>query len=113
MLDRTSVVCLAERGAIRKFTSLLQALGYQVDLLEEMENCNVVIDFGAVGDNISSESLTKLLKLHQMTAQIGRKFVLCNMEPGTEDIFSATGLAGVFELSENRFDALATLEMLG
>lgn len=82
------------------------------DLLAEKENCNVVIDFGAVGD-ITSDSVKKLLKLHQMTAQFGRRFVLCNMEPETEDIFSATGLSGVFDLTENRFDALATLEMIG
>lgn len=92
-----------------EMTDELVSLG---DLLAERENCNVVVDFGGVGD-ITSESVKKLLKLHRMTAQFGRRFVLCNMEPETEDIFSATGLAGVFDLSENRFDALATLEMIG
>lgn len=92
-----------------EMTDELISLG---DLLAEKKNYNVVVDFGGVGD-ITSESLSKLLKLHQMTAQVGRRFVLCNMEPGTEDIFSATGLAGVFHLTENRFDALATLEMIG
>ncbi len=82
------------------------------NLLAEKENLNVVVDLGGVGD-ITSESLSKLLKLHQITAQVGRRFVLCNMESETEDIFSATGLAGVFHLTENRFDALATLEMIG
>lgn len=82
------------------------------DLLAEKENCNVVIDFSGIGD-ITSESLSKLLKLHQMTVQLGRRFVLCNIEPTAEEIFSATGLAGVFDLAENRFDALATLEMIG
>lgn len=82
------------------------------DLLAEKENCNVVIDLGGVGD-ISSDNLSKLLKLHQMIAEAGRRFVLCNIEPATQDIFAATGLSGVFDLSENRFDALATLEMIG
>ena len=82
------------------------------DLIVEKENCNVVVDFGAVGD-ITSDSLSRLLKLQQMTVQFGRRFVLCNMEPETEHIFSATGLAGVFVIAENRFDALATLEMIG
>ncbi len=82
------------------------------DLLADKETYNVVVDLGGVGD-ITSESLSKLLKLHQITSQVGRRFVLCNMRSETEDILSATGLASVFHLTENRFDALATLEMIG
>ena len=92
-----------------EMTDELISLG---DLLLEKENYNVIVDLGGVGD-ITSESLSKLLKLHQLTSQVGRRFVLCNMGAEVEDILSATGLAGVFNLTENRFDALATLEMIG
>lgn len=88
-----------ELNAIEKFVS-------------EKDNYDVVIDFSSV-ENITSSNLSKLLRLRQMTARGGRRLVLCDITPATEDIFSITGLTDVFELSDDKFSALATLEMIG
>ena len=82
------------------------------DFLADKENFNVVIDFTGVGE-ITSAGLARLLKLHQFTAQGGRRLVLCNIDPSTEGIFLTTGLTDVFNLTEDKFSALATLEMIG
>lgn len=82
------------------------------EFLAEKRDCNVVVDFSEVGE-ISSACLSRLLKIRQLTAQGGRRLVLCNIDPSTEDIFSVTGLTEVFHLTEDKFSALATLEMIG
>lgn len=82
------------------------------DFLADKENFNVVIDFTGAGE-ISSAGLSRLLKLRQLTAEGGRRLVLCNIDPSTEEIFSVTGLADVFDQTEDKFSALATLEMTG
>jgi len=82
------------------------------DFLTDKENFNVVVDFTGAGE-ISSVGLSILLKLRQLTAQGGRRLVLCNIDPSTEDIFSITGLTDIFDLTEDKSSALATLEMIG
>ncbi len=82
------------------------------DFLAEKENYNVVLDCAGVCE-ITPANLSKLLKLHQLTAQVGRRLVFCNIEPSAEDVLSVTGLADVFDLTDDKFAALATLEMIG
>ncbi len=82
------------------------------EFLADKENLNVVIDFAGVGE-ITSAGLSRLLKLRQLTAQGGRRLVLCNINASTEDIFWVTGLTDLFDLTEDKFSALATLEMIG
>lgn len=82
------------------------------EYVSEKENYNVVVDFAGV-ENITSSNLSRLLQLQQLTADGGRRLVLCNVDPATEDILSVTGLSEVFELTCDKFTALATLEMIG
>ncbi len=82
------------------------------DFLADKENFNVVVDFTSVGE-ITPAGLSRLLKLRQLTAQGGRRLVLCNIAPSAEGIFSVTGLTDLFDLAEDKFSALATLEMIG
>ena len=82
------------------------------EFISERENYDVVVDFSSV-DNVTSSDLSKLLKLRQVTARDGRRLVLCNIDPTTEDMLSITGLADVFELTCDKSTALATLEMIG
>lgn len=82
------------------------------EFISERENYDVVVDFSSV-DNVTSSDLLKLLKLRQLMALGGRRLVLCNIDPTTEDMLSITGLADVFELTRDKSTALATLEMIG
>jgi len=81
------------------------------EFVSERENYDVVVDFSSV-DNVTSSDFLKLLKLCQITARGGRRLVLCNIDPTTEDMLSITGLADVFELTCDKSTALATLEMI-
>lgn len=74
-------------------------------------NCDVVIDFSSV-DIVTSSSLSKLLKLRKLLADCGHQLIFCNVAPATKGIFTVTGLDGVFEIVEDKFVALASLQMV-
>jgi len=82
------------------------------EFLVDKESFSVVIDFTGVG-GITSAGLSRLVQLRQLAAQGGHRLILCNIDPSTEEIFSVTGLADLFDLTEDKFSALATLEMTG
>ena len=75
-------------------------------------NCDVVIDFSGV-DIVTSSSLSKLLELRKPLADSGRRLVLCDLAAATKRIFTITGLDGIFELADDKFVVLATMEMIG
>ena len=82
------------------------------DFLVDKADLSVVIDFSSVGE-ITSAGISRLLRLRQLTAQSGCRLVLCNIDSSTEDILSVTGLTDMFDFTEDKFSALATLEMIG
>ena len=82
------------------------------ETVRDRGDCDVVIDFSNI-DIITSSSLSKLLKLRKLLTDCGHKFVFCNVAPATKGIFSVTGLDGVFDLVEDKFVALASLQMVG
>ena len=43
----------------------------------------------------------------------GRRLVFCGIPAATRGVFTVTGLDQVFELADDKFAALATLEMIG
>lgn len=71
---------------------------------------NVVIDFSEV-DIIASSSLSKLLKLRKLTSDIENRLILCSMSETTNEILITTGLDGIFEFADDKFIALAEIEM--
>ena len=75
-------------------------------------DCEVVIDFSKV-DIITSSSLSKLLRLKKLMSDCGHRLLFCNVAPATKGIFTVTGLDGVFEIVDDKFIALASLQMVG
>jgi anti-anti-sigma factor len=75
-------------------------------------DCDVVIDFSNV-DIVTSSSLSKLLKLRKLLGDCGQRLVFCGVAAATKGIFTVTGLEGVFEMSDDKFLALASLQMVG
>jgi len=75
-------------------------------------DCEVVVDFSKV-DIITSSSLSKLLRLRKLVGDCGHKLVFCSIAPATKGIFTVTGLDGVFEIVDDKFIALASLQMVG
>ncbi|HUV40241.1 MAG TPA: STAS domain-containing protein [Sedimentisphaerales bacterium] len=74
-------------------------------------DCDAVIDFSGV-DIVTSSSLARLLKLRKLLTDCGHKLIFCNVAPATRGIFIVTGLEGVFDLVDDKFVALAGLQMV-
>jgi anti-anti-sigma factor len=81
------------------------------EIVRDRGNCDVVMDFSAV-DIITSSSLSKLLRLRKLLADCGHRLVFCNVAAATKGIFTVTGLDGVFELADDKFVALASLQIV-
>ena len=81
------------------------------DMVRDRGNCDVVIDFSSV-DIVTSSSLAKLLKLRKLLVDCGHRLVFCSVAPATRGIFTVTGLDGIFELVDDKFVALASLQVV-
>ena len=75
-------------------------------------DCDVVIDFSSV-DIITSSSLSALLRLRKLLVDCGHQMVFCSVAAATKGIFTVTGLDGVFEIVDDKFVALAGLQIAG
>lgn len=82
------------------------------ELVRDRGDCEVVIDFSKI-DIVTSSSLSKLLKLRKLVGDCGHRLVFCSVAPATKGIFTVTGLDGVFEIVDDKFVALASLQMVG
>ena len=81
------------------------------EVVRDRGNCDVVIDFSAV-DIVTSSSLSKLLRLRKLLADCGHRLVFCSVAAATKGVFTVTGLEGIFELADDKFIALASLQMV-
>jgi anti-anti-sigma factor len=81
------------------------------DMVRDRGDCDVVIDFSSV-DIVTSSSLSKLLKLRKLLVDCGHRLIFCNVAPATRGIFTVTGLDGIFELADDKFVALASLQIV-
>ncbi len=83
-----------------------------ITTVRDRGDCDVVIDFSTV-DIITSSSLSKLLKLRKMLGDCGHRLVFCSVAAATKGVFTVTGLDGIFEVADDKFVALASLQMVG
>ena len=74
-------------------------------------DCEVVIDFSDV-DIITSSNISKLLKLCKLLGDCGHKLIFCNVSPATKGIFTVTGIDDIFEFVDDKFIALAGLQIV-
>jgi anti-anti-sigma factor len=82
------------------------------EMVRDRGDCEVVVDFSKV-DIVTSSSLSKLLKLRKLVGDCGHRLVFCSVAPATKGIFTITGLDGIFEIVDDKFVALASLQMVG
>jgi len=81
------------------------------DVTRDRGDCDVVVDFSSI-DIVTSSSLSKLLKLRKLLTDCGHRLVFCNVAPATRGIFTVTGLDGIFEVADDKFVALASLQIV-
>ncbi len=82
-----------------------------IEIVRDRGDCDVVIDFSSV-DIVTSSSLSKLLKLRKLLDNCEHRLVFCSVAAATRGIFTVTGLDGIFELADDKFVALAGLQMV-
>lgn len=82
-----------------------------IEIVRDRGDCDVVLDFSSI-DIIISSSLSKLLKLRKLLADCGHRLVFCNTAAATRGIFTITGLDEVFDFADDKFAALAGLQLV-
>ena len=81
-----------------------------IGLVTSESKFDVVVDFCEV-DILSSSSIAKLLKLRKALKENGNHLVISSVNPATMRIFDMTGLNSVFDFVEDKFVALAGLQV--
>ncbi len=81
------------------------------NMVRDRGNCDVVVDFTAV-DIITSSSLSAMLRLHKLLTDCGHRIVLCSVAPATKSVFTITGVNVIFDFVEDKFTALAGLQLV-
>lgn len=83
-----------------------------IRMLREGNDCDVVIDFSGV-DVVSGVCLADLLRIQRLVNECGRKLTLCGVAPSVRGVFAIARLDDVFEFADDRFAALASLQLVG
>lgn len=82
------------------------------EMVRKRDNCSVVIDFSDA-ELVTSSSLAQLLRLQKVLDDHNQRMVLCGASPRTKGVFGVTGLDKVFEFAEDKFTALAGMQLTG
>jgi anti-anti-sigma factor len=82
------------------------------ELVRDRGGCDVIIDFSSV-DIVVSSSLSGLLELRKLVADLGRRLICCGVATSTRGIFTVTGLEPVFEFADDRSAGLQEIEAAG
>ena len=76
--------------------------------MQQQGGRDVVLDFTHV-HILNSSCLAALLQLRTQLSDGGNRLVLCNVSKPTRGVLSVTRLEEIFEITGDRFDALATV----
>ena len=83
-----------------------------IGMVRDRSGCDVVIDFSHV-DVPSGACLRGLLEVRRLLNDCGQKLTLCSVAPATRGVFTIARLDDLFEFAEDRFAALASLQIIG
>jgi anti-anti-sigma factor len=81
-----------------------------ISQLDAEKKYHVAIDFSEV-DIVTSSSIASLLKLRKLLVDESRRLVIFSICPTTKGILTVTGLKDHFEFADDKFVALATLNV--
>lgn len=95
---------------LSKEPHLSEDLKAVIAIVTKRKSSDVVVDFAEV-DIITSSSLSSLLKLRKTLKDNGRRLTFCGVKHTTRNIFTLTGLDGVFDFADDQFVALASLQL--
>jgi len=78
------------------------------DLIEQ-GNKKLVLDLGGIS-YINSSGLGSLVSIYSMYQKVGGQIKLCNVAKGVENVFVITKLTSVFDVEEDRHEAINSLK---
>lgn len=81
------------------------------EIASNSDGHDVVIDFSKV-KILTSASVCSLMILRQLQSGLERHLVLCSVSPEVRNIFTLTGLEGLFEFANDKFGALESMQRL-
>ena len=81
------------------------------EMARDRGNCDVVMDFSNV-DIITSSSISAMLRLRKLLSDCEHRLVFCSVAVATKGVFTVTGLDGIFEFVDDKFVALASLQLV-
>ena len=80
------------------------------EMVCERGDCDVIVDFSSV-DIVTSSSISAFLRLNKLLTDCEHRLVFCNVPAATRKIFTITGLEEIFEFVDDKFVALAGLQL--
>jgi len=83
-----------------------------IRMLRQDGDCDVVVDFSDA-KVIGGLCLAGLLKIQRLVKERGHKLTLCGVAGATRGIFAVAHLDDLFEFADDRFTALASLQLVG
>jgi anti-anti-sigma regulatory factor len=84
-----------------------------IGMTRDRGDCDVVIDLSHV-DVVGAACPAGLLEVRRLLHACGhKKLTLCSAAPATKGVFTIARLDDLFEFAEDRFAALASLQMIG
>lgn len=70
---------------------------------------DVIVDFSKV-EILTSVSICNLMILKQLLSGLGHRLVLCSVPVAVKGIFAVTGLAALFDFTDDKFTALKSVQ---
>lgn len=80
------------------------------EIIYKRNKCSVVLDFSDA-ELVTSSSLAQLLRLQKVLDDHNQQMILCGVSSRTKGVFEVTGLDKVFEFVEDKFTALAGMQL--
>ncbi len=80
------------------------------DTVRDRGSCDVVIDFSSV-DTLTFAAIEKLLTLHSVLTECGRRLVLCSVCDAIKFVLAITRPSQVFEFAQNKSVPLTEVQL--
>jgi anti-sigma B factor antagonist len=107
-LNNLDIAVLEPRGSLIGGEETDDLKAKAKDLIEQ-GNKKLIIDLGGI-TYINSSGIGALVGIHSLYQKISGQIKLCNVGKGVQNVFVITKLTSVFDVEENRQEAINSLK---
>ncbi len=108
-LNNLDIAVLEPRGSLIGGEETDELKAKAKDLIEQ-GNKKLIIDLGGI-TYINSSGIGALVAVYSLYQKISGKIKLCNVAKGVQNVFVITKLTGVFDVEEDREQAIKSLNV--